>query len=176
MRIDPVDNNYIPVAGVNSTTPRQKTVEEELGYTPMNPIAIVSIAVIAAILGGGIGAISTLVMAKPIINKIEGEKGETGPAGASAYDIAVSEGFEGTEREWLASLEGPRGKTGNNGDTGPAGPTGATGAQGVAGKDGKVTDLSSIPGWPSGCNSPKITSITVPVNGVDTPLSVLSCN
>lgn len=175
MRIDPVDDDYIPVVGIN-TTARPKTVEEELGFTPMNPVSIVAIAAIAAILGGGVGAISTLVMAKPIINKIEGEKGDTGPAGASAYDIAVAEGYQGDEQAWLKSLEGPRGKTGNNGDTGPVGPTGAQGVQGIPGKDGKVTDLSSIPGWPLGCNSPKIVSITVPVNGVDTPVNVLSCN
>ena len=28
----------------------------------------------------------------------------------SAYDIAVKNGFEGTEKEWLASLEGADGK------------------------------------------------------------------
>lgn len=30
----------------------------------------------------------------------------TGPAGQSAYDLAVDDGFEGTEEEWLASLVG----------------------------------------------------------------------
>jgi hypothetical protein len=29
--------------------------------------------------------------------------------GKSAYDIAVDNGFEGTEQEWLASLKGPQG-------------------------------------------------------------------
>ena len=29
--------------------------------------------------------------------------------GKSAYQIAVENGFEGTEEEWLASLEGPAG-------------------------------------------------------------------
>lgn len=32
-------------------------------------------------------------------------KGERGDTGASAYEIAVNEGFVGTEAEWLASLE-----------------------------------------------------------------------
>ena len=31
--------------------------------------------------------------------------------GKSAYEIAVANGFVGTEKEWLASLEGPAGKT-----------------------------------------------------------------
>lgn len=30
--------------------------------------------------------------------------------GKSAYQIAVEDGFEGTEAEWLASLRGPDGK------------------------------------------------------------------
>ena len=30
-----------------------------------------------------------------------------GDPGASAYDLAVEAGFEGTEAEWLASLNGP---------------------------------------------------------------------
>lgn len=34
----------------------------------------------------------------------QGATGETGPEGPSAYDVAVENGFEGTEEEWLASL------------------------------------------------------------------------
>lgn len=37
---------------------------------------------------------------------------EPGPAGASAYDAAVANGFEGTEQEWLASLVGTPGDPG----------------------------------------------------------------
>jgi hypothetical protein len=38
--------------------------------------------------------------------------------GKSAYDIARSNGFSGTEREWLASLKGPEGKQGPQGAPG----------------------------------------------------------
>lgn len=34
-----------------------------------------------------------------------------GPRGFSAYEVAVQEGFEGTEEEWLASLVGPAGES-----------------------------------------------------------------
>lgn len=60
---------------------------------------------------------------------IQGVQGEPGPAGAdgaagadgdSAYAVAVTNGFVGTEAEWLASLVGPKGDTG---DAGPAGTT-----------------------------------------------------
>ena len=46
-----------------------------------------------------------------------GETGPAGPAGAdgaSAYDIAVANGFTGTEAEWLASLEGADGAPGDS--------------------------------------------------------------
>lgn len=33
-----------------------------------------------------------------------GDPGDPGPAGASAYEVAVAEGFVGTEEEWLDSL------------------------------------------------------------------------
>lgn len=37
---------------------------------------------------------------------IKGEKGDPGNNGLSAYEVAVNEGFTGTEAEWLASLKG----------------------------------------------------------------------
>lgn len=48
-----------------------------------------------------------------------------GADGASAYEVAVAAGFEGTEEQWLDSL------------TGPQGPQGEQGADGVQGADGK---------------------------------------
>jgi hypothetical protein len=42
----------------------------------------------------------------------DGATGETGPDGASAYQVAVQGGFVGTEAEWLASLEGEQGPQG----------------------------------------------------------------
>jgi len=41
-----------------------------------------------------------------------GTPGDPGDPGASAYDIAVSNGFNGTEAEWLASLKGDQGDPG----------------------------------------------------------------
>ena len=35
-----------------------------------------------------------------------------GPAGKSAYEVAVAAGFTGTQAEWLASLKGAKGDTG----------------------------------------------------------------
>ena len=43
--------------------------------------------------------------------------------GYSAYEIAVQEGFVGTEAEWLASLKGDRGANGPSGADGADGTT-----------------------------------------------------
>ena len=45
----------------------------------------------------------------------QGVAGETGADGESAYQIAVDNGFVGTEEEWLASLVGPQGPAGADG-------------------------------------------------------------
>lgn len=69
--------------------------------------------------------------------------GESGMTGESAYEVAVRNGFEGTEEEWLASLVGPRGKTGQRGPAGPQGPAGEPGAiQSIVAGDGIVVDDS----------------------------------
>jgi len=59
--------------------------------------------------------------------------GGTGAAGASAYDIWISEGNTGTIQDFLDSLVG---SAGSQGSTGPAGANGANGAQGAPGADG----------------------------------------
>lgn len=49
---------------------------------------------------------------------IPGPQGEVGPEGASAYEVAVANGFKGSETEWLASLKGERGVDGKIGKDG----------------------------------------------------------
>ena len=48
-------------------------------------------------------------------------RGGSGGSGASAYDVAVENGFIGTVEEWLASLKGSDGKDGAKGDAGDRG-------------------------------------------------------
>lgn len=63
--------------------------------------------------------------------------------GKSAYAIAVSHGFKGTEQEWLDRLRGPQGSPGVPGPPGPPGAPGKDalngdpGPKGEPGKDGK---------------------------------------
>ena len=44
-----------------------------------------------------------------------------GADGASAYEVAIKNGFVGTEAQWLASLVGPQGAQGPQGIQGPPG-------------------------------------------------------
>ena len=50
--------------------------------------------------------------------------------GYSAYQVAVANGFNGTEEEWLASLKGAAGPAGDNGKDGKDGKDGSNGADG----------------------------------------------
>lgn len=48
---------------------------------------------------------------------VTGPEGPQGENGLSAYEIAVQNGFKGTETEWLNSLKGEKGNTGEKGDS-----------------------------------------------------------
>jgi hypothetical protein len=66
-----------------------------------------------------------------------------GRDGKSAYEVAVKNGFEGTEIEWLESLKGERGDKGEQGirglqgEKGDKGDKGERGEQGVQGEQGQ---------------------------------------
>ena len=72
-----------------------------------------------------------------------GPAGPAGADGASAYEVAVQNGFVGTEAQWLASLVGP---------AGPAGADGADGAKGEKGDPGPAGADSTVPG-PAGASA-----------------------
>ena len=72
-------------------------------------------------------------------------------AGKSAYDVAVENGFVGSEIEWIASLIGPVGPAGTQGVPGIAGPAGPPGVQGQPGIAGAPGPPGSIgPAGPAG--------------------------
>lgn len=48
------------------------------------------------------------------VKQVSSVRGDKGDPGESAYDIAVANGFEGTEAEWLESLKGPKGDPGDS--------------------------------------------------------------
>lgn len=54
---------------------------------------------------------------KPKVGTIKGEKGDAGADGKSAYEVAVANGYSGTQAQWLASLKGADGAPGKDGQT-----------------------------------------------------------
>lgn len=62
--------------------------------------------------------------------------GSGGTAGKSAYEIALSNGFVGTQAQWLANLKGEKGDKGDIGAQGIRGEQGAQGVQGIQGIQG----------------------------------------
>lgn len=63
---------------------------------------------------------------KPKVSTIKGEKGDKGDAGTngkSAYEVAVANGYSGTQAQWLASLKGADGAPGKDGSAGKDGQT-----------------------------------------------------
>ena len=81
------------------------------------------------------------------IQGIQGEQGIDGFIGAdglSAYEIALENGFVGTEEEWLAYLrQGPQGEQGPQGIQGPQGTPGTDGADAVWEFRGAFDELDS---------------------------------
>lgn len=79
----------------------------------------------------------------PCGTAVAGVSNVSGADGASAYEVAVAEGFVGDEAAWLASLVGPEGESGpkgDKGDPGEQGPQGDPGEQGVQGDPGDKGD------------------------------------
>lgn len=61
-----------------------------------------------------------------------GADGEKGTDGKSAYQIAVEQGYQGSESDWLSSLKGDKGDKGNTGAKGNPGQDGADGKSAYA--------------------------------------------
>ena len=61
-----------------------------------------------------------------------GANGEKGTDGKSAYQIAVEQGYQGSESDWISSLKGDKGEKGNTGAKGNPGQDGADGKSAYA--------------------------------------------
>ena len=66
-------------------------------------------------------AVYTKTEVDGMLKTVQTVKGDRGESGKSAYDLAVENGFKGTEVEWLSSLKGKSGADGVPGQDGKAG-------------------------------------------------------
>lgn len=89
-------------------------------------------------------------MAKVLLGNIMGPQGPTGADGTngadgkSAYEIAVDNGYTGTEAEWVESLKGDTGETGAQGKAGQAATIAiGTVTTGEAGTEAKVENVGT---------------------------------
>jgi hypothetical protein len=101
--------------------------------------------------------------------------------GKSAYEIAVSNGFAGTEAEWLASLDGldgADGATGADGTNGVDGAQGDQGIQGITGNNGADgadgSDGATGPDGNNGATGANGTDGTTPTPSTDANKTILS--
>lgn len=100
----------------------------------------------------------------------KGKDGPRGPDGESAYQIAVANGFVGTEAQWLASLIGLPGEDGTDGTNGSSATLSVgTTTTGLAGSNASVTN--------SGTSAAAVFNFTIPrgqdgINGSAATISV----
>ena len=104
----------------------------------------------------------------------------SGLDGASAYEVAVASGFEGTEAEWLASLvgaQGPEGPAGAEGSAGPTGAQGQMGPEGPAGAPGPSAYEAAVASGFEGTEAEWLASLVGPVgpSGADGRLVASIC-
>lgn len=97
------------------------------------------------------------------VSVVAGQRGENG---ASAYEVAVANGFVGDESTWLASLVGAKGDDGDRGADGIDGTNGADGlsAYQVAVNNGFVGSQSA---WLASLTGPKGDDGEPGINGTD---------
>ena len=97
-----------------------------------------------------------------------GTPGADGQDGASAYELALADGFDGSLQDWLASLVGPQGDPGQDGEPGQ---DGAPGRDGIDGQDG-------APGTPGADGADGVTptftvgTVTTGAPGTDAEVTV----
>ena len=94
-----------------------------------------------------------------------GAPGPQGIDGKSAFQVAVANGYSGTESQWLATLKGLKGDKGDQGNPGVAGTDGQPGTPGSQGPEGPrgLTGLKGDtgltgpqgPGGPAGPTGPE---------------------
>lgn len=79
-----------------------------------------------------------------LIARTNGIPGIDGIDGLSAFEIAVINGFIGTEAEWLVSLKGKDGERGSKGEQGLVGPQGEKGDKGDKGDQGIQGEIGPV--------------------------------
>lgn len=137
------DENRIveSAAALLSSTKSAAMLERSIAVAQQGARAAAEAEASAGSVGANMEAAQGILLAvQNIYSEIEkliedgGIPGGTGPRGYSAYEVALQNGFTGTEAQWLASLKvkGDKGADGAPGAKGSDGAPGAKGADGAA--------------------------------------------
>ena len=140
------------------------------GAAGKDGVGIASVEATGSSASGGVNVV-TITLTDGTSSKFNVRNGYDGAAGKSAYEVAVDEGFDGTEADWLESL---RGEPGSRGGIGPEGKS----AYEIAVKEGFEGDelewLDSLKGTPgqsgkdgtsgpaAGFGTPSASAVSVP--------------
>jgi hypothetical protein len=140
------------------------------GAAGKDGVGIASVEATGSSASGGVNVV-TISLTDGTSSKFNVRNGYDGAAGKSAYEVAVDEGFDGTEADWLESLKG---KPGARGGIGPEGKS----AYEIAVKEGFEGDelewLDSLKGAPgqsgkdgtsgpaAGFGTPSASAVSVP--------------
>ena len=140
------------------------------GAAGKDGVGIASVEATGSSASGGVNVV-TISLTDGTSSKFNVRNGYDGAAGKSAYEVAVDEGFDGTEADWLESL---RGEPGSRGGIGPEGKS----AYEIAVKEGFEGDelewLDSLKGAPgqsgkdgtsgpaAGFGTPSASAVSVP--------------
>lgn len=96
------------------------------------------------------------------VDGTNGVNGKDGANGKSAYEVAVANGYSGTQVQWLASLKGADGKDGTNGTNGKDGANGKDGVNATT----TTPATTSANGLMSSSDKAKLDAINAPVFNV----------
>ena len=140
------------------------------GAAGKDGVGIASVETTGSSASGGVNVV-TITLTDGTSSKFNVRNGYDGAAGKSAYEVAVDEGFDGAEADWLESLKG---KPGARGGIGPEGKS----AYEIAVKEGFEGDelewLDSLKGAPgqsgkdgtsgpaAGFGTPTASAVSVP--------------
>lgn len=140
------------------------------GAAGKDGVGIASVEATGSSASGGVNVV-TISLTDGTSSKFNVRNGYDGAAGKSAYEVAVDEGFDGTEADWLESL---RGEPGSRGGIGPEGKS----AYEIAVKEGFEGDelewLDSLKGAPgqsgkdgtsgpaAGFGTPSASAVSIP--------------
>lgn len=99
-------------------TPESANTLTPPGVNLANEVSVQQIQTTQVLVANIPGGLATLDHDGDVTDAFGNKVVASGPAGQSAYDIAVANGYVGTETEWLASLQGANGAPGADGAAG----------------------------------------------------------